>query len=483
MSRTFLFVAAVALTLSGVGPSRAQTPFGAVPYGQDDSGQPLFGPAAGLTPVSYTNPTTADGSDPYGYGPAPSAPQGILPVAGYHGFGRPPVAPPMPTDGPVPGYGPMSMDPYGPPSPALAPPGLGQNVKPLPWLEIGGDYVLLFYQKLQMPFPTLTVGRLTDAIPGALDQLGTDRLYPLNENDPRANAFRPRVVIWLPSGFSFEGNMILAEQKTQLGTVTSEQYGARPLGRPYFNPVSQTNEVFPISFISILEGSASDSTMARILGGEANLRYTWGGQTSYDPGFYFTPLAGWRWLTIQERYENFDRVGSVVDGSQNYFSDRFTTYNNFMGGQVGIMASVQAELMKVDGFLKLAMGMNNRTIDISGFSVVTDPFNGDSIVDPTRGNYAQPSNIGRKRDSTFALLPEAGVNLNYSFNQRWTFRFGYNAMLLSNMVRPSSQIDYSIDPQAVQGGVPAGILAPRPSAFVNQTMWIQMISLGAEFRF
>jgi len=360
--------------------------------------------------------------------------------------------------------------------------GLGYGIKPLPHVRFGIDYVFLWHQRMTLPFPTLTSGFTADAIPGALGQPGTTPVFQVHESDPRLSAGRARLTFWMPhvESISLDMNAFQSAQGAQQSLVNSASKPTFAISRPIFNPGSDTLEALPISAPGLLNGTAIDTTRAQFYGAEINLRNTVSFRPTSEPGFSCTPLVGVRWLKVDERYSNNDQVTNLIDNNSSYFQDRFSTSNTFFGGQVGLGVGLQTDLLEFDFVGKLAMGMTQQSIDISGASTITDPLTGLVTTDLTRGTYAQPTNIGHYTRSAFTLVPELGVNARYSLSEHFRFSIGYTGLLIGNVVRPSGAIDLTVNPQAIQGGAGTAPNFPRAPTLEHQTMWIQMVQVGLE---
>lgn len=423
--------------------------------------------------------------EPLAYVPVSIASPPAIQQTGFGARGGAPLPPPGPYSAPYPA-------PYPAPGPesAMPPfdPGVGYGIKPLPHIRFGIDYVFLWHQRLNMPFPTLTTGNTTDVIPGAIGNLSTTTVFQPDGRDPQLNGGRAHVTFWIPhfESFSIDANYLTSGRGTEQTTTYSDNITSttnKALSRPFFNPNSGVNEVMPISFPGVLSGVAVDATSSQVTGAEINLRRTMSVRMTEAPGFSFTPLIGARWLKIQEKYYNNDRVLDLANNTTNTFSDEFAATNSFFGGQVGLGVGLFTDSISVEVFGKLAMGTNTKTTDILGSSTMTDPLTGIPFTDATRGTYAQPTNVGHLTQTSFTYLPEVGVNGSLAITRRLKASVGYTGFLLNNVVRPNGMIDYAVNPQALQGGAAIGPVYPRPPAFDRQTMWFQTVQLGLELIF
>jgi hypothetical protein len=134
------------------------------------------------------------------------------------------------------------------------------------------------------------------------------------------------------------------------------------------------------------------------------------------------------------------------------------------------------------------MGAMVQSVDIDGF-VLTNDFNG--LGEPERfpgGYFAQPTNMGERTRTVFAIVPDLGLNVGYMVTRRTTLLLGYTFLYTNRVVRPGKQIDRNINPtQNPSFGAlpPAMLVGPaRPVPRSDDSgFWAQGINLGFEFRF
>jgi hypothetical protein len=416
-------------------------------------------------------------------------PDNIVPAVGR---ARAISAPQMPSDDPTPFAPspflsrefapdlPSRFPEYAPPPNSGAPPMPEAPVGPrriLPYVDVEIGYALVMYKKQATSFPTLTLGNASDPIPGAAGSPDTFWLFNRpGGNESPLNGGRARIVTWLPDleALSLEVVATIPEPQTLSVVTLSGNYPGQAISRPFFNPNSGVHEAFPVAVPNIFSSVSTDAFKTRFYGGEANVRWNYVNNIS--------GILGFRYLRVDESYYNQDNITSLIDGSVSVFKDNFTTLNRFAGPQIGILYNTGKGLVEFDFFGKCALGVNRQTATISGLTVFTDPLTGAQFVDPTKGTYAQPTNIGEYRKSNISAVPEVGVNLRLAVGPRCKVAISYSALWFTNMIRPGDQMDYIVNPQALAGTVTPPLF-PTPPTFRHTEFWMQTVSFGLEYLF
>jgi hypothetical protein len=159
----------------------------------------------------------------------------------------------------------------------------------------------------------------------------------------------------------------------------------------------------------------------------------------------------------------------ATPGSTITMSDRFTTRNQFYGGQFGAQVQYAFDRFFVGATGKLAIGSTQETVTVNGATRVY-PVMGDPVV-LTGGNYATMQ-IGRYSANRFAIAPQFQFNLGYQFTPFVRGMVGYNFLYLSQVARPGNQIDNTFD----------GLTRPFVP-MVNSSYWTQGINISVQFSF
>jgi len=422
--------------------------------------------------------------------------QPSLPAGGENAF--PPAAAASPTDpGPPPGAF-MNGPPTGPPCdfPNVAPPwesmsafemrkslpanGFSEkddSCRPLRW-QITADHFFVKFKAGTLP-PLATTGSTTNALPGALNQPNTV-LLPQPPDPGTSQAFRLGATVWIhPELFSVKSSFFLMEQVTVGNGFQSNSAGTPLLARPYINAVTNQEDADLRSFPGIFRGTISDSVTTRLMGADATLNWH---NTYNREGGNISLFGGVRWLRLDERYNSFDTSTTLGGAGFNAsFSDTFTTYNQFLGGQVGVDMHYKMGRITFGVVGKVAVGPNYQTILINGQTIVTNQATGASISD-AQGLFAQPTNVGRYNSTRTTILPEAEAKISFDITECIRFSVGYAYLYMNNVVRPGDQIDRTVNIQVLQAGATAPLL-PGPPSFRQTTFDAQMLTVGLEIRY
>ena len=104
------------------------------------------------------------------------------------------------------------------------------------------------------------------------------------------------------------------------------------------------------------------------------------------------------------------------------------------------------------------------------------------------GYFAQPTNIGSRTRTVFAVVPEVGINVGYQITPWASVFAGYTFVYTNNVVRATQQVNGSINPTgrpAFTGNPPSPLTGPaQPSfKFNSSDFWAQGITVGLACRF
>jgi hypothetical protein len=283
--------------------------------------------------------------------------------------------------------------------------------------------------------------------------------------------------------WGIEGNYFLLS--TQSTGFSAASNGNPILARPFVDATTNQNASELVAFPGLANGSIAASALTTGLTGagalfRANLccgccyRIDW--------------LGGYRFLRFSDRLaidETLTSIGStnfVVPGTTLAVSDRFATRNVFNGFDTGLSGQFQRGAWAVEGLAKVAIGDNQRVVDINGSTTVTVP--GTPPVTNAGGLLALPSNIGHHSGDHVAVIPQFGVRLYYQITPWLRANAGYTFLLWPQVVRPGDAIDTAINPNLLP---PANPLAGGPTHPVftggTSTFWAQGVNAGLELRF
>jgi hypothetical protein len=229
----------------------------------------------------------------------------------------------------------------------------------------------------------------------------------------------------------------------------------------------------------------------------------WGADLNYRRNLFqgcttrIDGFAGFRYLSLDERLEitetiqftrntSFtDAAGTVVRtvpaGLMLSILDRFTTKNDFYGGQVGVDIEVRRDRWTFGIRPSVAIGCTQQNLSVVG--AYRETFNGQTTAAFPSGLYALSSNIGQRSDTAFTWVPEVGLRVGYDVTPRLRASVGYDFLYWSSVIRPGDQIDTNLDVVRIPppGGMP--VVPARPAALFETTdFWAQGVNLGIEYR-
>lgn len=389
------------------------------------------------------------------------------------------------------------------------------------WIE--GEYLLWWIKENPVSSPLLTTASYDAAIPGAIGQPGTHVLLGENNVHMRGmNGFRVVAGVSLCPHLCFEGNYFLLPRVDEKRSFsTSGEPGAPNYAVPIYDVtgVCGLNGV-PGETVFILPGPLAGDPgfsgvfdlriSSRLQGAEFNGLYPFFKRSS----FRLQGLAGFRWFQLDESLHFNAKTQTVPNYSEPAgffnFSDRFSTFNNFLAGQLGLEGQYRRKRWKWEGELKGDIGAVLEQVNIKGKSRTS----GGNLFFETKGTagetldggiFAEPTNIGKHKKTRFAYAFEARVGLGYKILRHLGIDLGYNFLWLSKVLRPGKQIDRKINttltalagasrstvgvgPGPIPFGNPGAAPAPggpkRPSVhFRSSTFYVQGLDLGIYLEF
>ena len=154
-------------------------------------------------------------------------------------------------------------------------------------------------------------------------------------------------------------------------------------------------------------------------------------------------------------------------------------------GQFGFTGDILYKRWTFTGGAKLGLGGVYQAVDITGETALRVNA-GDPETIGLGGLLAVDSNIGRTNTGAFVVMPEGKIQATYRFGRGTDIGLGYTFTYISQVLRPSEQIDPQISttrvPTSAFFGFPVG--ANRPIVPLSQSdMWIQGLNAVVTFRY
>jgi hypothetical protein len=414
--------------------------------------------------------------------------QAIAPPGGVPVFPEGPAGPAAAPDAP-PGYNPWAPAPVGGANPwpadpeGFAFPPAGGWVNPC--FYITGEYLMWWTKGENTPV------LLTTSSPSDFGILGNPSTQILYGGDTINNQMRSGARInagwWLndehtwaiDAGFFFLGT------QTSDFSANSAQYPV--LGRPFLNV--NTNQQFSelVALPGVAMGTATIHTPSTLWGFDTNLRY----QLCCGCNWSVNGLIGFRYLYLGESIDFTENIQGEPTAPAPFTNesilvyDRFATFNQFYGGQVGLDGRYRYGRWTLDLRGKLALGSTVQTLDISGFQHFMSPTGAVSAVQG--GLLALPgANIGQFRRSAFSVVPEVGTTIGYQLTPHLRGFLGYNLLYWTNVIRPGDQIDPRLNVDKIPNfptNSPASPLNLPSVPFRESSFWAQGFIVGLELTF
>ncbi len=253
------------------------------------------------------------------------------------------------------------------------------------------------------------------------------------------------------SGFSLE-------QKSNSFYAQSANNGVPVLARPFIDATNNSPAVLTISQPNLANGNVLVATSNRIFGAEVSgIVNMYRGCPTDGARFTANGLLGFRFMEIDEKLE-ISSASTLLGGGAPLFNglpvfapgtitvqDGFHAVNRFYGGQAGFQTELRYSRYTFGFTGKVAIGLMNQTLDITGQSALLDPTRGLAQV-ALGGVYANSMNIGRYRNDEFAVVPEFSGTFGYNWTSWLTTSVGYNFLYANRVLRPGNSFSDRVNP-------------------------------------
>jgi hypothetical protein len=319
--------------------------------------------------------------------------------------------------------------------------------------------------------------------------LGQPETTVLFGDQPLNNTGRSggRVVLgwWLNPNARIEGDFfILGQANTGFSAASPD---TAILARPFFNLRTGLQDSNVIAFPNQLQGSVIAAESSAFLGAGLHATHNLAvADFGDDRNCRVDFLYGYRYLQLQDRLTisgtstSIDPNGVTPVGTSFLSSDSFSTFNNFNGADLGLIAESRCQRWCLTTIGRLGIGGTYERVTIGGSTTAVLP-NGTSTTTPG-GLLALPTNIGTYRNTGFAVVPELELKLGFDLTQNLRFTVGYDLIYWSRVVRPGGQIDTFVNTSQSSGRPLVGTPGPL-FAFHESDLWVQGLSVGGELRF
>lgn len=202
-------------------------------------------------------------------------------------------------------------------------------------------------------------------------------------------------------------------------------------------------------------------------------------------------LAGYRYLMLDDRISvdssSYVATGGGYPVAGYYTTDSFRTFNQFNGGEFGLVERWWRDRWSLQVLGKVALGATQIGTGIGGSTTTTEIVPVDGVeVETVTGSYgngvlAQPTNAGNTK-AFFAGVGEFGIMADYALFSQFRVNVGYSLVYLTTVARVGDQVDTSVNPTQLGGGTLVGPAAPTLNLSTTG-FWAQGVNVGFEYQF
>jgi hypothetical protein len=372
-----------------------------------------------------------------------------------------------------------------------------------PCFWAGADYLLWWVKDGHLLFPFVLTGDpaalnaagMTN--PGALNAGGFPTLTGNKIDYETLSGVRATVggMLGGDGGLGIEGSGFILPRQSKSFRAASDANGNPVLGFRYLdtlfntNPATGPEDNFQASIPGLLAGSVTVVSNTRLWSAEANAILGGGG----GGGSRLQILGGFRYVDLSEDLSLLLRSTAIGDGAVFFLgnafgppstvtsTDTFRTRNQFYGGQLGARGEFGTGRLVIGVSAKCGLGNMHEVVEVRGVSTLSPDF-----MSVPSGQFAGPSNIGRRTHDDFAVVPEAEIKVGFQVTSCLRATVGYNFLYISRVVRPGDQIDLVVNDSTnpLNGAFGTGDTTAAPRPFFNKTdFWAQGLTFGIELSF
>jgi putative beta barrel porin BBP7 len=250
------------------------------------------------------------------------------------------------------------------------------------------------------------------------------------------------------------------------------------LGIPFFNAILNQQDALLVAYPGLSTGRVNAYlTTNNILGAEAFTEIMMVRDTlrriDLVAGYQFFRLNDWFQINSNS---TLTQANNPLAGVNINVTDRFSTRNQFHGGEIGLRGRMARGQWSLNVLGQLGLGNMNEQVTIAGRTIVTPPAGAPATN--VGGLFAQRSNSGDFERNKFAFIPQLIANLNYHVNPCVSCHIGYNILWISDIATSAQQIDTTVNP-------PPQLAGPARPQFVfrDTNYWLQGINFGLNWDF
>jgi hypothetical protein len=352
---------------------------------------------------------------------------------------------------------------------------------------IRAEYLLWVTDSLRTP-ALITTSPIGTPQPtaGVLGEAGTSVLYGISSinNDPHSGG-RLRAGYWFGDAqrVGIEGELFKLDEQSSQFQATST--GSPIIARPFFDIVNSRESAELVAFPGVVRGSIQATALTNLASGGLWMRFDphgTGSPCEVRSGRKLNWVLGYRYMNLEDTLGISENLESLDPANPGTFviQDGFQTDNSFHGAEVGAVYEADYGPLVFEALSKIAIGNNHQSVDISGFSDITEL---GLLTRFPGGVLAQRTNIGSYSRNEMSLIPQLGVTVGWRVTRRLSLTAGYSLVYFSNVVRAGDQISTDVNPNLLPPeAVPfSGALRPQ-FAWRESDFWAHGLSFGGDFR-
>lgn len=289
-------------------------------------------------------------------------------------------------------------------------------------------------------------------------------------NDDWQSGGRLLVGFWLDHCQDFGLDFVYTAIQDQTESFAGDSIQFPDLTRPFFNISTGLQDSRLIGSLGVVAGDVAVEATTEYQVFEILIRRT----VSND---YQTPT----YLVYGYRYAELNDLVSIDDFSTSNIAelesfDDFRTENTFHGFEAGLITDWRlSPFWQINLAGKVAFGETSTTTSINGQTTALP-----GGVPVSGGLLTQASNIGTFESNSHGVLQDFSVSLRRDLQCGITFNVGYGIHRWIDVERAGEQIDTSLNPTQIGGGVLVG--EARPEVLHAKSDFIaQGLTLGLEY--
>jgi hypothetical protein len=350
-------------------------------------------------------------------------------------------------------------------------------------VRVSAEGLLWWVRNGPTPAPLVTTGDPARPTGGVLDDPSTRVLF----GDPGFDygvspGARFTVSVFDRLGiFGAEASAFFLTERRSTFRAASSPTGDPRLVLPFFDVSTNVERGVIIANPGTIAGSVDVTSSTLLWGAELNGLFNVIPDGRGLPSL--TLIAGLRYLNLDEDLQIRARSSFLTVSANFLGQDQFDTRNQFFGGQVGTRLGYRCGCLSAELTGLVAVGATDQETRISGFGT----FSGVNAASPGTFPgfvFTQPTNLGTFRQQDFSIVPQLQAKFGLDLWKHTRATFGYDLLLWTNVARPGSQMDRSINlTQAAPDLGGTGVLSgpARPTPLSNPTnFWAHGFNFGLE---